>query len=217
MIVWNLNFPNLEVISFRNKHLVVIEIYPSALRPHYERSKGKLKSTYIRIGSTTRLADADLLKVIERSALPKSFDEELCYEASYEEIDLQEVAQLFTQQRKLTTNDLVTLGVYAKDRENLIPTVGGILLFSKNRLKYFPDAWVQLGVFEGKDKREILSSQKITSSLPDIVDEAMNFIKKNLRIGLKVDDIRHTEVWEIPRIALREAIINSIVHHLCKA
>lgn len=204
--------PNLEVISFRNKHLIIIEIYPSALRPHYERSKGKLKSAYIRIGPTTRLADSDLLKAIERSALPKTFDEELCYESSCEEIDLREVAQLFTHQRKLTTNDLVTLGVYAKDRETLIPTVGGVLLFSKNRLKYFPDAWVQLGVFEGKDKREILSNQKITGSLPETVDEAMSFIKKNLRVGLKIENIKHTEVWEIPRVALREALINAIVH-----
>lgn len=64
--------PNLEVVSFRNKHLIIIEIYPSALRPHYERSKGKLKSAYIRIGPTTRLADSDLLKAIERSALPSN-------------------------------------------------------------------------------------------------------------------------------------------------
>lgn len=89
--------PNLEVVSIRNKHLVIIEIYPSALRPHYERSKSKLKSTYIRIGSTTRSADPGLIKVIERSILPKSFDEELCYEASCEDIDVEEIAQLFAQ------------------------------------------------------------------------------------------------------------------------
>jgi predicted HTH transcriptional regulator len=204
--------PNIEVISFRNKQLVSIEIYPSVLRPHYERSKGKFKSSYIRIGSTTRLADADLLKTIERSTIVKSFDEELCYAANYEEIDIKEVTQLFAQKRELTTKDLITLSVFVKDRENLIPTVGGVLLFSKNRLKYFPDAWMQLGVFAGKNKEEILSSQEITTLLPESVDEAINFIKKNIRVGLKIEDVRHTEVWEIPKIALREALVNAIVH-----
>lgn len=204
--------PNIEVISFRNKQLLAIEIYPSALRPHYERSKGKIKSTYIRIGSTTRLADTDLLKAIERSVVVRSFDEGLCYEASCEEIDTREIAQLFAQKKELTTNDFITLGVLVKDRENLIPTVGGILLFSKNRLKYFPDAWMQVGVFEGTDKKEIVNSQEITVFLPEAVDEVLNFIKKNLRIGLKMEDTRHTEVWEIPKIALREALINAIVH-----
>ena len=204
--------PNIEVISFRNKNFIIIEVYPSALRPHYERSKGKLNSTYIRIGSTTRLADVELLKTIERSVVIKSFDEELCYEASYEEINTNDIAQLFAQKRKLNTNDLITLGIFVKERECLIPTVGGVLLFSKKRMQYFPDAWMQLGLFAGTNKNEILDSQQITTPLPEMIDEALNFIRRSIRVGLEIKDIRHTEVWEIPKLALREALINAIVH-----
>lgn len=39
--------PNIEIIPFRNTHLVVIEVYPSSMRPHFERGKGKDLSTYI--------------------------------------------------------------------------------------------------------------------------------------------------------------------------
>ena len=81
-----------------------------------------------------------------------------------------------------------------------------------NRLKYFPDAWIQLGLFRGEDKKEILNSQKITTILPNTIDEAMNFIKRNIRVGLEIKDIKHTEVWEIPKVAIREALINAIVH-----
>ncbi|OYZ36335.1 MAG: hypothetical protein B7Y25_07685 [Alphaproteobacteria bacterium 16-39-46] len=204
--------PNVKVISFRGKNLIIIEIYPSVLRPHYERSKGKLKSTYIRIGSTTRVADADLLRVIERSVIPKSFDEELCYEATSEEISLAVVSKSFEQHRKINSHDLITLGLMIKERESFIPTIGGILLFSKNRLNYFPDSWVQLGAFDGNDKKKIIDSQQITTLLPEIIDAAMNFVKRHIRIGIKTEDIRHIELWEIPKIALREAIINAIVH-----
>lgn len=204
--------PNIEVVNFRNKNFIIIEVYPSFLRPHYERSKGKLNSTYIRIGSTTRLADAELLKTIERSVVIKSFDEELCYEASYEEINTNDVAQLFAQKKKITPNDLITLGIFVKERERLIPTVSGILLFSRNRLQHFPDAWIQLGMFAGTNKSEILDSQQITTSLPQMIDEALNFIRRSIRVGLEIKDIRHTEVWEVPKLALREALINAIVH-----
>lgn len=127
--------PNIAVIPYRNTHLISIEIYPSSLRPHFIRSKGKEKSTYIRIGSTTRLADQALLKVVERSAISKSFDEEICRETNCEEIDFTAASQLFEPHRKLQPSDLVSLGIIAKKGKELLPTVAGILLFGKNRLR----------------------------------------------------------------------------------
>jgi ATP-dependent DNA helicase RecG len=204
--------PNIEVISYRNTHLISIEVYPSALRPHFRRSKGKENSTYIRIGSTTRLADQDLLGVVERSLISKSFDEELCYEASCEDIDFTAASQLFEPHRKLQQSDLLSLGIVAKNGKELVPTVAGILLFGKNRLHHFPYAWIKVGVFDGIETDKILDTQKITSLFPQAIDEALNFIKRNIRVGLKIEDARHQELWEIPKIALREAVINAIVH-----
>lgn len=204
--------PNIEVIPYRNTHLISIEIYPSSLRPHFIRSKGKQKSTYIRIGSTTRLADQALLNVVERSTIAKSFDEEICHETNCEEIDFTAASQLFYPHRKLQSSDLVSLGIIAKKGKDFIPTVAGILLFSKNRLLLFSDAWIQVGVFDGVDKERILDSQKITSFFPQAVEEVLTFLKKNMRVGLKIEDARHQELWEIPKIALREAVINAIVH-----
>ena len=37
-----------------------------------------------------------------------------------------------------------------------MPTVGGVLLFGRDRLAHFPDAWIQAGRFEGTDKAAIL-------------------------------------------------------------
>ena len=204
--------PNIEVIPYRNTHLISIEIYPSSLRPHFIRSKGKEKSTYIRIGSTTRLADQALLSVVARSTIAKSFDEEICHETSCEEIDFTAASQLFDPHRKLQPSDLVSLGIIAKKGKELVPTVAGILLFGKNRLLLFSDAWVQVGVFDGIDKEKILDSQKITSFFPRAVEEVLTFLKKNMRVGLKIEDTRHQELWEIPKVALREAVINAIVH-----
>jgi ATP-dependent DNA helicase RecG len=85
-------------------------------------------------------------------------------------------------------------------------------LFSGQKLRYFSDAWIQLGVFAGTDKTTILNTQKVTSYLTEAPTDVLNFIKKNIRVGLKIEDIKHEEVWEIPKVALREAIINAIVH-----
>jgi len=204
--------PNIEVIPFRNKHLIVLEIYPSPNRPHFERSQGKEKSTYIRIGSTTRLADQELIKTIERSTLTRSFDEEVCPGAILEDIDLDYAKEVFLPHRQINAKELGSLGALSKDKEIMAPTVGGILLFSKERLKYFPDAWVQIGSFEGTNKAKIISTYKITSHFPQAIDECLNILKINIQVGLNIQEVRHEEVWEIPKIALREAIVNAIVH-----
>jgi ATP-dependent DNA helicase RecG len=201
--------PNIEVVPFRNTHLIIVEIYPSALRPHYKKSDGKEGSTYIRIGSSTRRADKDLLKVVERSTSPKSFDEELFYEINCEEIDFTLASQLFSPQRKLQQSDFVSLGVLEKKGKELIPTVGGVILFGKDRLHYFPDACIHAAVFK---ETEFLDKQKITSIFPQAIDEVLAFIRRNMRVGLKIEDVRNQEVWEVPKVALREAIINAIVH-----
>jgi ATP-dependent DNA helicase RecG len=109
--------PNIEIIPFRKTYLVVIEVFPSASRPHYERSRGKERSTYIRIGSTTRLADQELLKLIEHSVLTRSFDEEECPRATLEDIDLDYARKLFEPKHKIDINQLVSLGALVKDRE----------------------------------------------------------------------------------------------------
>ncbi len=203
--------PNIEIIPYRNTYLISIEIYPSSVRPHFIKSKGKEKSTYIRIGSTTRLADNALIQVIERSTITKAFDEEIYHEANTEEVDFSAAERLFKHHHDLQPNDFISLGILVKNGDILLPTIAGILLFGKNRLHHFPDAWIQVGVFDAFDRTKILDSQEIKAYFPDAIGEVLTFIKRNIRIGLDIG-IHHTERWEIPKIALREAIINAIVH-----
>ncbi|MDP1880943.1 MAG: putative DNA binding domain-containing protein [Parachlamydiaceae bacterium] len=204
--------PNIEIIPFRNTHLVVIEVYPSSMRPHFERGKGKDLSTYIRIGSTTRRADQELISIIERSVLVSSFDEELCPGTQFDNLDFEYAKELFSSYRSLAQKDLVSLGICRKEREKVTPTVGGILLFSPQRLEFFPDAWIQIGCFGGTDKSEIVATYRLTSYPAQAIDECLNIMKNNMRVGLKIKNIQHEEVWEIPKIALRESIINVVVH-----
>jgi hypothetical protein len=55
----------------------IIEIYPSPNRPQYLKSKGIELST----------SDSELINVIKRSVLSKTFDEMPGYEANSEAID----------------------------------------------------------------------------------------------------------------------------------
>jgi len=93
-----------------------------------------------------------------------------------------------------------------------VPTVGGALLFGKNRLDRFPDAWVQAGRFAGSDRSKLIDSVEIRSYLPIAAEESVAFVRKHTTREAVIGQVRRADRWTLPSAALREAVINAIVH-----
>jgi len=199
-------------LPWRDTHIIVIDVSLSNTRPHFLTHKGIEASTYVRVGSSNRLADRALIESLRRSINVKTFDEEPLYEAKAEEIDLNEIERIFKPFREITNADLQTLGVIIKDQSRTVPSIGGVLLFSKDRFRIFPDSWIQAGHFAGIDKAKILDTRDINGSLPALIHDSVLFIRKHISVGLKIEGIHSEEEWSIPEAALREAIVNAIVH-----
>ncbi|MDQ7841380.1 MAG: hypothetical protein RDU83_10175 [bacterium] len=60
-----------------------------------------------------------------------------------EAIDFRAASESFAPVRALRRGDLVILRVTTRYQGRMVPTVGGVLLFSRDRERYFPDAWIQ--------------------------------------------------------------------------
>ncbi len=204
--------PNIEIVAWRNTHIIVVDIYPGPARPYYIKSKGVESSTYYRVGSTNRLADREIISMLKRTLSSRSYDEEVYYELNSEAIDFRLASEFFKPYRALTEKDYYSLGILVKEHSTTYPSIGGLLLFGKNKLKLFPDAWMQVGCFLGEDKSSILDSQEIKDSLPAIVETSMKFVQKHLLSSIRINGTTNEEVWSIPKIAIREAVINAIVH-----
>ncbi|MBN2576956.1 MAG: hypothetical protein JXP73_20505 [Deltaproteobacteria bacterium] len=129
-----------------------------------------------------------------------------------EAIDFLAASESFGSKRKLKLGDLRTLGMLTLDHGRLVPTVGGLLLFGKDWLGKFPDAYLRAGCFAGTDKTTIVDSTDITSCFPAAVDEALAFDKRSTRRSIGVGGARNAETWEYPLVAVREAVVNAMVH-----
>jgi ATP-dependent DNA helicase RecG len=204
--------PELEVLPWRRKHVLGVNVYPSYRRPHHLKSAGPEKGVYVRVGSSNRQADRELIGELRRFASGESYDEEPLPDLDSEAIDFKVASELFAPKRKLKRPDLDTLRILTKYQGRKVPTVGGMLLFGLERERQFPDAWIQAGRFAGLDKVDLIDTLTIRSSLPRAVDEAIGFVQKHDLHGIKVDRARHTETWTLPPAAVREAIINAVVH-----
>lgn len=94
----------------------------------------------------------------------------------------------------------------------LRPTKGGVLLFGKERERWFPDAYIQAGRFGEQDRVRILDSLEIRTHLPLAVDQALAFVRKHESVAIAINGARHEERWSIPPVAVREVLVNAVVH-----
>lgn len=204
--------PDIEALPWRRTHIIGVQVHSSSVRPHYLKSAGKDHSVYVRVGSTNRQADQNMIEEIQRYVLHGSYDETPLPDLNPEDIDFRAASELFAEERTLKREDLHTLKILTFQQRKEVPTVGGILLLGKKRDRYFPDAWIQAGHFEGKDRTRILDSMEIKSAPVRAVDEAMNFIRTHTSKEMIIEKIRRVDHWTYPPVAVREAIINAVVH-----
>ncbi|TLU53265.1 MAG: transcriptional regulator [Chlorobium sp.] len=204
--------PSVELVNWKGNSLLMVEVYPSALRPHWLKSQGIASGVFVRVGSTNRQADGPLTAEMRRSALNLSYDEELMPEINPEALDLRVASGLFAGLREWNESMPETLRLVLRNQGRLAPTVGGVLLFGIDRERYFPDAWIQCGRFGGTDKASILDQQEIRDHLPLALNDAIEFVKKHASRSAEFGELRRKDFWNVPLEAVREALTNAIVH-----
>lgn len=204
--------PELEILPWRRTQVLAVRVYPSPSRPHYLKREGLDGGVYVRVGSTNRRADRELVEELGRFARGEAFDEQPMPELDSEALDFRVASESFAPVRKLHRSDLETLRLVAAHQGRKVPTVGGMLLFGQERERYFPDAWIQAGRFRGRDKAHIADRAEIHSFPVQAIEEAIAFVQKHALHGAEIGDVRRRERWSLPPIAVREAVVNAVAH-----
>lgn len=205
--------PNIEIHPWRQTYLISVEVFPGASTPYYLKKTGLRKGVYIRVGSTNRQADQEMAEQLRRETVRAGFDEQPVIDVNSEVIDFRAASESFSSIHPLKKEDLLNLQIVTKVQKRIVPTVGGILLFGKIRNRKFPDAWIQCGRFNGTDKNNIVDSSEYYEYPVTAMGKALDFVQKHAMHGIVIKEkLMHTEHWSIPLTAIREALVNAIVH-----
>ena len=70
----------------------------------------------------------------------------------------------------------------------------------------------ECGVFKGTTKAVFVDRREYTGPLWEQIDEAFQFVLRNIHLGATIVGIYRQDVYEIPPDAIRELIINAMVH-----
>lgn len=100
-------------------------------------------------------------------------------------------------------------------------TRGAVLLFGKNPQHRFLMAEIHMGRF--KEPVTIVDDKLLKGNLFQQLDAAMQLFQQYLKVAVEVrsqveegksmlDALRHKETWDFPLDALREAVINALIH-----
>ena len=70
----------------------------------------------------------------------------------------------------------------------------------------------QCGVFKGTTKAIFVDRREYTGPIWEQIDEAFQFVLRNIHLGATIVGIYRQDIYEIPPDAIRELIINAMVH-----
>ena len=87
---------------------------------------------------------------MRRFARGEAFDERAMPDLDSEAVSFRVASESFAAVRRLDKRNMGTLRLVIRYQGRKVPSAGGILLFGIDRLRYFPDAWIQVGRFEGR-------------------------------------------------------------------
>ena len=204
--------PEIDIVAWRGAQLVAVTVYPGPSRPYHVSALGPDAGAFVRVGSTNRVADAELRAELARVVRGESYDEVPLPKLDVSAVDMAAAVAAFAPARRFGGQEARTLGIMASVGERVVPTVGGVLLFGVDRLATFPDAWLQAGRFRGATKTHIADSIDIVATLPGTVDQTLAFVKRSMSLEMRVEGTRRSEHWQFPLVAVREAVINAVVH-----
>ena len=75
-----------------------------------------------------------------------------------------------------------------------------------------PHVATQCGVFKGTTKAVFVDRREYTGPLWEQIDEAFQFVLRNIHLGATIVGIYRQDVYEIPLDVIRELIVNAMVH-----
>ena len=215
------------ICELDNSIIVAAEIpgIDVAERPCFYRGTGRLRGSFIRVG------DADE---------PMSEYEIYSYDAFRKRIrdDIREAPgarRSFLDEEKLAAflqavkRDRKHLALHVGDEDilelmgvtiNGQPTLAGELCFSKYPQGVFPQLCITAVALPGKvmgepglEGERFIDNERITGTIAEMVDEAVDFVNRNSRHSTIIDDKgKRMDRDEYPLKAVREAILNALVH-----
>ncbi|GGP43779.1 hypothetical protein GCM10010185_14340 [Saccharothrix coeruleofusca] len=222
--------PLINVHSFEGVDLVVAEIaeLEAAIKPCFYRGAGITQGSYVRVGDGDRkLSSYEVQMLLTKRGQPRD-DLEPVPGTSVQDLDRRLVAELLARLRVSRpyafseldeTTALRRARVLVQDGSGeLVVSLGGLLALGTYPQEHFPQLMLSFVHYPTVDGADVVSGQRFLDNvmlegpIPVIVRDTLAALRRNMSRRAVVIGAGRQDVWEYPETALREAIVNALVH-----
>jgi ATP-dependent DNA helicase RecG len=198
------------------------------------------RTYYVRVGTLSREASPEELQRLFQQRGNLRAELRPISGSSFDDLDIRRLRDYFRRVRQQETPEhedpapwitlLINTEIMTEEGGQQACTLAGLLLFGRNPGRFLPHAGIDAVAYPGPEKtyaaRERASVRGSLTPLftrsgrgevlleeRGLVEQAVDFVRRNTRVEVALEDgARRTERWTYPEEAVREAIVNAVVH-----
>ena len=200
----------LKVHLVDGKEIVTLEVYRGEETPYYYVGEGNY-TAYVRIGNESVMATATDLKRLVLRGKNRTYDS-LVTDYSFDDYSFSKLKAAYYKKTKksMEMKDFESFGIVDK---NGMLTHAGALLADESPIycsRLFCTRWN--GIDKASGVIDALDDEEYTGSLILLLEEGMNFARRNSKKMWKKESDRRVEYPEYPERSIFEGLVNGLVH-----
>lgn len=194
-------------------------------KPCFYKGAGRLRGSYVRVADGDRLMTE--YEVYSYEAFKQDIHDELRTNDRAEMTDINtDEYQLYLLElkknkphlAKLEEREINRLQGFVVDNK---PTVAALMLFSVYPQAYFPQLCITAVSVPGKEMsatgsvgERFIDNKRIEGSITQMLNDALIFVRKNMKVKTIIDSETgmRNDRTEYPVIAVRELVLNALIH-----
>ena len=213
---------HVDVETVEGHSLLVLTVAQGRSCPYYLKAGGLQDGVYVRYDATTRKAEPDTIQELQLDGVGKGYDAVECRGLQVEDFAVEALCRrmyeeavenaLTDEQRKaikpVTRAQLRKWGV-------LIPK-GGTDVASNAYALLIGDELiapkVKCALFKGTDRSIFIDRRPLGGSVIDQIKESYKWVLSKLNLSAHFVGLKRVDTYEIPPSAIRELIVNAVLH-----
>lgn len=222
--------PHIGIHDFEDTKVLVAEIpeLPPHLKPCFSRGAGMSQGSFVRVGDGDRkLTSYEVQLLLANRGQPRE-DEAPVPGTGLADLDATLVTAFLTRLRTrrpyafADLDDVPALrrakALVTDDGGAVVTSVGGLLALGSYPQEHFPQLMLTFVHYPTADGADTATGERFVDNvvaegpIPVIVRDALLALRKNMTRRSVVHGAGRADSWQYPEAALREALVNALVH-----
>ena len=198
---------DVQLVDYDGKNILMIRVWEGSQKPY--SYKGTI---YQKIGNRGK----SLSKILsDRKDADINWERLPLLGADLSDLDMEEVKKTVNQLQESgmsTTTDAEEFLINNGLIQNGNITNACALLYAKNPSRFYTQSVIRLSVFSSESTSDLVEARNYSGNIFKNAEAIFQFFDEYYKKSIVIDAPRRTEKWNYPRIAVREGVMNAIVH-----